>query len=174
MKNSPETLRKRNQLRKYWRENTDISKIPKLKKLQCKDCNKIKDCPWASSFSQTGNPEYRRACLDCLKIRYRDYSKKNRKKISLSSKLRRNEFKKKYIDYLGGSCSRCNYSKSIRALTFHHKDRKEKEFSLSEALDWSWEKVKKELDKCDLVCFNCHMEIEDEYEQKKWSDLIKG
>jgi len=34
-------------------------------------------------------------------------------------------------------------------------------------LDWSWERVKAELDKCELVCFNCHMEMEDEFERRK-------
>jgi protein-arginine kinase activator protein McsA len=81
----------------------------------------------------------------------------------------RNKRKKKqqYIDYKGGACRICGYKKSSRALTFHHRERSEKEFSLSQALDWSWERVKMELDKCDLVCFNCHMELEEKLQLEK-------
>lgn len=168
MKNTSKTLKKRNELRKYWRETIDYSLVPKTIEKKCIDCGKIKDCPWTSSFSQKGNPEYRACCISCLRIREKIYVKKNREKISLSSKGRRKILKEKYIKYLGGSCFKCGYSKSMRALTFHHKVREEKEFTLSSCLDWSWNKIKAELDKCALLCFNCHMEIEDEYELNKY------
>lgn len=167
MKNSPATLKKRNELKKYWREHTDLSQVPKFKERQCINCNKLKMCPWMSSFTQTGKPEYRNVCKDCMRFRSRDYSKKNRKKISLCAKKKRRELKRKYIEYLGGCCFKCNYSKSLRALTFHHKIREEKEFELAASLDWSWEKIKKELDKCQLLCFNCHMELEEQYDMHK-------
>jgi hypothetical protein len=31
-------------------------------------------------------------------------------------------------------------------------------------MDRAWHLVLEELKKCDLLCFNCHMEIEDEFE----------
>jgi len=167
MKNSPETLQKRNELRRYWMKALGSSSIPKAIEKICKDCNKLGLCRWSSSFTQTGNPEYSAVCFDCQRIRYKKYSKKNRKKISLSSKEKRKKLKQSYVDYLGGCCVKCGYSKSLRALTFHHKKRSTKEFSLSESLDWSWQRIKNELDKCNLVCFNCHMELEDEYENNK-------
>lgn len=56
----------------------------------------------------------------------------------------------------------CGYKKCTRALVFHHLDPKKKEFGLSErGLTRSWEKIKLEIDKCVLLCANCHMEIHD-------------
>lgn len=72
------------------------------------------------------------------------------------------------IKKLGGGCSRCGYSKCTRALCFHHRDRSEKLFGLS--LNNLWSKtmgaILNESSKCDLLCANCHSEIEDEIDRK--------
>ena len=61
---------------------------------------------------------------------------------------------------LGGKCVFCGYSRDLQALDFHHVDEKSKKFGLSErGLTRSWEKISAELDKCILVCANCHREI---------------
>lgn len=47
----------------------------------------------------------------------------------------------------------------IGALEFHHKDG-EKDFGIAaKGHTKSWERIKEELDKCVLVCSNCHKEI---------------
>lgn len=82
---------------------------------------------------------------------------KRRKKVRLMA-----------IEYGGGQCQICGYKKCNRALSFHHKDPSKKDFGLSaEGLTRSWEKTKAELDKCILVCANCHMEIHEELLQPK-------
>jgi hypothetical protein len=69
--------------------------------------------------------------------------------------LRRNA-----VDYKGGSCELCGYSKCIEALEFHHRDPSGKGFGISsKGYTRSWRKVKEELDKCILVCANCHREL---------------
>jgi hypothetical protein len=72
-------------------------------------------------------------------------------------------FKKKCVEYKGGKCIVCGYDKCLAALDFHHRDPKEKDFGISQFRCVSFEKnkerVTKELDKCDLVCANCHREI---------------
>lgn len=70
----------------------------------------------------------------------------------------RRRVKEKLIEYKGGCCERCGYSKCSDALEFHHVDPSEKEFSVS-GKSISFEKMKKEVDKCILVCSNCHREI---------------
>jgi len=56
----------------------------------------------------------------------------------------------------------CGYKKSHRALSFHHRDPALKDFGLSsKGLTRSWEKIVKELDKCVLLCANCHAEVHD-------------
>lgn len=73
---------------------------------------------------------------------------------------RRKKIKEMAVEYKGGKCIYCKYNKYIGALEFHHLDPNEKDFSLSDkGYCRSWEIVKKELDKCVLVCSNCHKEI---------------
>lgn len=74
----------------------------------------------------------------------------------------RRELKIKAVDYKGGHCELCGYSKSLAALTFHHRDPAEKDFGISDLLKVAeWKQIKRELDKCDLLCSNCHSEIHD-------------
>lgn len=73
---------------------------------------------------------------------------------------RRIKVKMMSIKYLGGKCCKCGYKKCIWALEFHHLNPKEKVFRLGDGITRSWKRIKKELDKCILVCANCHREIE--------------
>ena len=73
---------------------------------------------------------------------------------------KRQALKVKAVEYKGGKCVRCGYDKSIKALHFHHLDPTKKDFGVSNrGFTRSWEKLRIELDKCDLVCSNCHAEI---------------
>ena len=73
---------------------------------------------------------------------------------------RRKKLREMSLEFSGGKCQICGYNKCTRALNFHHKDPKQKDFGLSErGLTRSWEKIEKEIKKCVLVCANCHMEI---------------
>lgn len=88
----------------------------------------------------------------------------DRKKNNVKSVLKRRlKIKEKSVEYKGGQCERCGYNKYIGALEFHHLDPKEKDITISKSGHCSsWEKVKNELDKCILVCSNCHREIHEE------------
>ena len=73
---------------------------------------------------------------------------------------RRDKTKKILVEYKGGKCEICGYDKSISALEFHHKNPNEKEFGIGhKGYTRSIEKNKQEVDKCILVCANCHREI---------------
>lgn len=63
-----------------------------------------------------------------------------------------------YAHY-GDSCSICGYSRCKSALEWHHKDPKEKELNPARVFSRSWDKIMKELDKCVLLCSNCHREV---------------
>ena len=78
----------------------------------------------------------------------------------------RQRLKAKLVEYKGGKCEICGYSKCIDALDFHHLNPEEKQFNLSSA-KVSFEKAKKEVDKCILVCANCHREIHYTINQEK-------
>lgn len=95
------------------------------------------------------------------RLRTEGNSYRCRKCIAKGVVKRRRKLKMMAIKYLGGKCCKCGYKKCIAALEFHHLDPSKKEFSLSaRGMTRAWKIVKKELDKCILVCSNCHREIE--------------
>lgn len=90
---------------------------------------------------------------------------------------RRHTIKKRAIEYKGGKCQLCGYDKCDRALGFHHRDRKEKSFNISGGFSRSWDNIRKELDKCDLLCANCHCEVhsvEDNAHKLEWTPREKN
>jgi transposase len=75
-------------------------------------------------------------------------------------KKRRRVLKEMAVEYKGGCCQQCGYNKCLDSLHFHHLNPNEKDFGISQnGVTRSWEKIKEELDKCILVCGNCHGEI---------------
>lgn len=81
----------------------------------------------------------------------------------------RRRTKQQAVDLLGGACSRCGYSKCLDALEFHHTDPTAKEMRISSYLA-GWERLRKELSKCVLLCANCHREVHAEWKEKKVAD----
>lgn len=77
------------------------------------------------------------------------------------SKLKNN--KKIYLEYKGISgCEKCGYNKCNSSLDFHHLNKNKKDFILSE-ITYSYknindltEKIENELNKCMVLCKNCH------------------
>lgn len=67
----------------------------------------------------------------------------------------RQRTKQKLVAYKGGSCECCGYNKCIEALEFHHVDG-DKEFGIGAGSSKALSKLKKEVDKCELLCANCH------------------
>ena len=76
----------------------------------------------------------------------------------------RKRVKLKLVEYKGGKCEKCDYSKCVDALEFHHIDPNEKDFTIG-GKSWSFDRLKNEVDKCILVCSNCHKEIH--FEEKR-------
>lgn len=72
-----------------------------------------------------------------------------------SVKDNRHRKKEVLVEYKGGKCQICGYDRCIQALDFHHLNPDEKDFSLSSSSK-SLDELKKEADKCILVCSNCH------------------
>jgi predicted nucleic acid-binding Zn ribbon protein len=64
----------------------------------------------------------------------------------------------------GGKCIRCGYARCTRALTFHHRDPASKAFPVDarNCAGRSREVLTAEAAKCDLLCANCHTEVEEE------------
>lgn len=73
---------------------------------------------------------------------------------------RRKKLKVMAVEYKGGKCELCGYDRCVAAMEFHHRDPSQKDFAISaNGHTKSFEKIKKELDKCALLCANCHREV---------------
>jgi 5-methylcytosine-specific restriction endonuclease McrA len=70
--------------------------------------------------------------------------------------------KERAVLHMGGGCTRCGYDQSSSALEFHHVTPSEKEYAWDELRKMSWDRILAELEKCVLVCANCHREVHDE------------
>ena len=70
-------------------------------------------------------------------------------------------FKHFLVNYKGGKCEICGYNKYEGALEFHHKNPQEKDIEISK---WNFNYNQdiqiylNEVDKCQLLCANCHRE----------------
>ncbi len=74
----------------------------------------------------------------------------------LTSNERRNKVKQLSVEYLGGACVDCGLATEQYAVyDFHHRDPQQKDFGIGKNYK-SFDKIKGELDKCDLLCANCH------------------
>ncbi|MCA0187800.1 MAG: HNH endonuclease [Proteobacteria bacterium] len=88
-----------------------------------------------------------------------DPVKKAKKAVEAVSR-RRKKVKQMAVNELGGACVLCGYDRCIEALEFHHKDPDLKDFTISaKGHCRAWESIKAELNKCVLVCSNCHREL---------------
>jgi hypothetical protein len=137
--------------------------------------NKRKFClkcsPFGAHNTRTLNqgPKTEHWCPKCEKLSpiKKFYMRRNGQQPSpyciyhthLETVSRQRRFKKQCVDYKGGKCYLCGYTKSINALHFHHRDPKIKEATISQLKSFNFERAKPELDKCDLVCANCHAEL---------------
>ena len=66
-----------------------------------------------------------------------------------------------FVKRRGGKCEACGYSKNYAALTFHHIDPSVKESGLTirNMSNNSLAVLEREIEKCRLLCRNCHAEI---------------
>lgn len=83
-------------------------------------------------------------------------------------KYRHNNMEKAYQSK-GGKCERCGYDKCKSALEFHHRVPEDKSFEINKSQTISWGRIKGELEKCDLLCANCHREVHEELNNLIWN-----
>ena len=67
--------------------------------------------------------------------------------------------KTKAVEYLGGKCAHCGLIDDVCVYDFHHLDPSKKELSFGNRGGLSFDKLKPELDKCILLCANCHRKV---------------
>jgi len=113
----------------------------------------------------------RKFCLKCSPRRSENktnkYSQKQIDAVNLCNYRKALKMRRELQQKSGGKCKICGYNKNERVLSFHHRNPKEKLFELSlNNLCKNKEEIYKEWEKCDLICMNCHCEIENEIKIK--------
>ena len=100
--------------------------------------------------------DWRRRNREKFRVNQKNWEEANKAKRLRQDKSNRRNRKLRAIEYKGGKCVRCGYSDFAAALDFHHVVNGSKSFSISNSTYKSWDKIRPELDKCILLCSNCH------------------
>lgn len=97
-----------------------------------------------------------RECKTCRGVRSRGWYDNN-KELTIERSQTQLKEKKEWFKELKSQlkCERCGEN-HIACLEFHHKDPKEKEFVIGQFRNKSKEVILKEIDKCIVLCANCH------------------
>lgn len=125
--------------------------MPKVKKYPdyvCRHCNESGEENFYKSTSKL-------ICKSCWNNRTYGY----KKAILHELKIAR-----------GGKCERCGYAKCLAALVWHHRDPTKKDPAYSRQM--ARLKLEEEIEKCDLLCANCHTEVHIERGDYKFEQII--
>lgn len=101
-------------------------------------------------------------CKECTRKKDNEYYRNNKArqenvKLNKEYIIERNKsFIEDYKKH--NKCKKCGIAK-FYILDFHHRNSEDKEFEISRMRDYSLEKIQLEIDKCDLLCANCHREF---------------
>ncbi|TFG94176.1 hypothetical protein E4H12_15640 [Candidatus Thorarchaeota archaeon] len=107
------------------------------------------------------NPDgLQRYCKPCRKEIAAKYYKRSRKEIIAKSLARSRAGAQKFKELKGTlQCFFCGEDEAV-CLEFHHRDPAEKDFTVSYAVrHYGWELLLKEIEKCTVVCSNCHKKL---------------
>ncbi len=128
-------------------EDKDASKFEKDRRV-CRACRNLQRI---ESYKE--NPEAKQKRLEQGRII--DALRKDNRLVEQRSK--RFERKTEAIKYLGGQCFDCGLIGAPHCVyDFHHIRPEEKEMQVAVLMICSIERLYKELDKCILLCSNCH------------------
>ena len=125
---------------RYWLKKYNLSTKTNLG-YECKHCGETDE----DKFVNKGGGRKSRSCCKSCHSKY--------------TIDRFRSYRAEAIVYKGGKCICCGYDKCTWSLGFHHRDPNQKDPNWRLMRNWKFDRVKSELDKCDLVCSNCHGEI---------------
>ena len=113
-----------------------------------------------ASIRKHGSEWYCKTCGENDKNKFYRCNKSRCSRCTKKEVLDRfRENKRLAVEYKGGKCEKCGYGRCQAALDFHHLNSAEKDPNWKNMKSWKLDDIKAELDKCMLVCRNCHSEI---------------
>jgi len=89
------------------------------------------------------------------KVRKTQEEIKQTKKNAIKRRMKKAE---EYIQKIKKKCEFCPEN-DIACLVFHHVNKHEKEYEISRMKALSLKTIQKEIDKCIVLCSNCHMKL---------------
>lgn len=134
---------------------------------QCSKCHEVKD---ESEYSKKGlrkdgSQKLQPYCKSCQSLVIKAFYKANCEKIKVEVKLRKksivDKIQSQVIDYLKNKCCLHCGESDIRCLEFNHIDPSQKERNISNLITQtnSWKRIVKEIEKCEILCANCHRKV---------------
>lgn len=127
-----------------------------------KRCNKCQEEKLSSDFRKDkSKPDgLRYECKECSRIhnkslytaRYADATNARDKKRYATAKEKVDEYKRAH------PCNICGETEPV-TLEFHHLDPNEKDFAVSGNYNRSWMIILTEIEKCVVLCANCHRKV---------------
>jgi len=124
--------------------------------LICSVCKQEKDeCNF--NFKDKSKGKRRTTCKICSREQSRQHYENNKEYYSDRNKKYREKIDNEWNEFKNGlKCCRCGES-HIACIVFHHKDPCEKEYTIAnKSKRYRLEYIKKELEKCEILCANCH------------------
>lgn len=112
----------------------------------------------------------RQPCRKCQRLYVRAHYNKNRKYYLEKQKARKEGIRAWILEIKSKlSCIRCGES-HIACTEFHHRDLEQKEEELSNVAGRGWkkERILEEIEKCDVLCSNCHRKLHFEDKTGPW------
>lgn len=104
-------------------------------------------------------------CKTCSRERskqyYRENTEKHKQDIGIRKQKRKKENTTKILQILSGGCTNCQED-DIRTLDFHHFSEKKKSVMVMLHEGYNWETIKNEINKCVVLCSNCHRKLTSE------------
>ena len=129
---------------------------------QKRRCCRCREEKLLSGFNKKGTTTYQSYCKPCQSEHYKEYYRKNidsEKARIIKGKVHRRRASKKYVIHLKdkGVCTACGRRFHHAAMDFDHvEDNKKMSVSHMVNSGYTIKKVQLEIDKCELVCANCH------------------
>lgn len=130
---------------------------------ECKECSRCKKVQPLTQYGKDRNAKWDGLayyCKACVSLERKKYYQNHKHEDKTYAVDRRRAAKMAMVEYKGNKCEHCGiehvagYNTSI--FQFHHKDPSQKDFAISQINMRSLERIKPEVDKCLLLCANCH------------------
>jgi len=131
---------------------------------ECSICKKIfpLTLDYFSKHSTRGLDTY---CKPCRRKKNKENYYKNKEKWNETSRKNKTKQRNRINEFKDPlSCLKCGESRN-HLLDFHHIDPQKKKFQISQGERYGWEKIKKEIEKCVVLCSNCHRDFH--YQEKE-------